>query len=158
MHSIRLWIIALMAVSMILTVLSTLLPEGTVKKIAGATGGLVLLLTILQGLNGLHWKNLNLSYEDSAREINRQIEIYRDKSAKEMELLIQQRCAAYISEQAQSMGLACEPQVKTERTDEGVPIPVAVTMNIPYQAALAQSIEENLGIRAANQIWQAAEG
>ena len=53
MDAFRIWLIGLMAVSLILTVLSTLLPEGSIKKIAGVTGGLVLLLTILRGVSRL---------------------------------------------------------------------------------------------------------
>ncbi|MFR6394541.1 MAG: hypothetical protein ACLUNQ_05110 [Oscillospiraceae bacterium] len=49
-ESFRVWLIGLLSVSLILTVLSTLLPEGSVKKIAGVTGGLVLLLVVLRGI------------------------------------------------------------------------------------------------------------
>ena len=46
MDAFRIWLIGLMTVALILTVLSAVLPEGSVKKIAGVTGGLVLLLVI----------------------------------------------------------------------------------------------------------------
>ena len=109
MDAFRIWLIGLMAVSLILTVLSTLLPEGSIKKIAGVTGGLVLLLTILRGVSRLDLAGLRLSYDDCAQEIDRQMESYRLQSSRDMESLIQARCGAYISEQAQTLGLSCSP-------------------------------------------------
>lgn len=158
MDAFRIWLIGLMAVSLILTVLSTLLPEGSIKKIAGVTGGLVLLLTILRGVSRLDLAGLRLSYDDCAQEIDRQMESYRLQSSKDMESLIQARCGAYISEHAQTLGLSCSPRVETEWTEENIPVPVAVTMDIPYHAKLSELISENLGIDAENQKWVTSEG
>ena len=60
-ESFRVWLIGLLSVSLILTALSTLLPEGSVKKIAGVTGGLVLLLVVLRGIVRLDLSNIRLS-------------------------------------------------------------------------------------------------
>ena len=158
MDAFRIWLIGLMAVSLILTVLSTLLPEGSIKKIAGVTGGLVLLLTILRGVSRLDLAGLRLSYDDCAQEIDRQMEAYRLQSSRHMASLIQARCGAYISEQPQTLGLSCSPRVETEWTEENIPVPVAVTMDIPYHAKLSELISENLGIDAENQKWVTSEG
>ncbi len=154
----RVWIISLMTVSAVLTILSTLLPEGAVKKIAGVTGGLVLLLTILRGISSLELKGFRLSYDQCARQIDRQMETYRLQSSRNLESLIQERCAAYISEQAQSFGLECSPQVETRWTDDNIPVPTAVKMDIAYHGELSRIIEENLGIGAEGQTWQSSKG
>mgnify|MGYP001697677685 FL=1 len=70
----------LMAVALILTVLSSVLPEGSVKKIAGVTGGLVLLMVILQGAERLDLDKLQLSYDDYSRQINEQIKAFQEKN------------------------------------------------------------------------------
>ena len=158
MDAFRIWLIGLMAVSLILTVLSTLLPEGSIKKIAGVTGGLVLLLTILRGVSRLDLAGLRLSYDDCAQEIDRQMESYRLQSSRDMESLIQARCGAYISEQAQSLGLSCTPQVQTAWTEEDIPVPTGVILDIPYHAELGEIIERNLGIKAEKQVWSTSEG
>ena len=158
MDAFRVWLIGLMAVAVILTVLSTLLPEGSVKKIAGITGGLVLLLTLLRGLRSLDVANLRLSYDDCAAQISRQTEAYREQSLRNMESLIAERCGAYISEQAQTFGISCSPQVEVAQTGEGIAIPSAVTMDVSYHAGLAQIIAENLGIDEQNQKWLTSEG
>lgn len=158
MDAFRAWLIGVMAVAVILTVLSTLLPEGSVKKIAGVTGGLVLLLTLLRGLRSLDVANLRLSYDDCAAQISRQTEAYREKSLRDMESLIAERCGAYISEQAQTFGISCSPQVEVTQTGEGIAVPAAVTMDVSYHAGLAQIIAENLGIDEQNQKWLTSEG
>ena len=158
MDAFRVWLVGLMAVALILTVLSAILPEGSVKKIAGVTGGLVLLLTILRGIGRLDPGQLQLSYDDCSRQINERIEAYREKGARDMNLLIQDRCCAYISEQAQTFGLECSPQVETEQWEDAVFVPVSVTMDIPYHAGLSQIVAENLGIDAQHQKWLTSEG
>ena len=157
-ESFRVWLIGLLSVSLILTVLSTLLPEGSVKKIAGVTGGLVLLLVVLRGIVRLDLSNIRLSYDSCAREISRQMERYREKNRSQLEELIAHRTAAYISEQAQTFGLMCSPQVETEQTEEGVFVPVSVTMDIPYHAGLSQIVAEDMGIDAQHQKWLTSEG
>ena len=93
-ESFRVWLIGLLSVSLILTALSTLLPEGSVKKIAGVTGGLVLLLVVLRGIVRLDLSNIRLSYDSCAREISRQMERYREKNRSQLEELIAHRSAA----------------------------------------------------------------
>ena len=158
MDAFRLWLMGLMAVAVILTVLSTLFPEGSVKKIAGVTGALVLLLTILRGLTALDLGNLRLSYDDCAAQITRQMEAYRLQSAGDMESLIEERCGAYISEQAQTLGISCSPRVEATQTEEGIALPASVILDVPYHAGLAQIIAENLGIDEQNQKWLTSEG
>lgn len=157
-ESFRVWLIGLLSVSLILTVLSTLLPEGSVKKIAGVTGGLVLLLVVLRGIVRLDLSNIRLSYDSCAREISRQMERYREKNRSQLEELIAHRTAAYISEQAQSLGLSCTPQVQTAWTEEYIPVPTGVILDIPYHAELGEIIERNLGIKAEKQVWSTSEG
>ena len=157
-ESFRVWLIGLLSVSLILTVLSTLLPEGSVKKIAGVTGGLVLLLVVLRGIVRLDLSNIRLSYDSCAREISRQMERYREKNRSQLEELIAHRTAAYISEQAQTFGLVCSPRVETEQTEENVFIPVSVTMDIPYHAGLSQIVAKDMGIDAQHQKWLTSEG
>lgn len=158
MDAFRVWLMGLMAVALILTVLSSVLPEGSVKKIAGVTGGLVLLMVILQGAERLDLGKLQLSYDDYSRQINEQIKAFQEKNSRDMDLLIQERCSAYISEQAQTFGLVCSPQVETEQTEEGVFVPVSVTMDIPYHAGLSQIVAEDMGIDAQHQKWLTSEG
>ena len=46
--AVRSWLTSIAAVTLILTVSQTLVPEGTLRKITGFTGGLLLLAALLQ--------------------------------------------------------------------------------------------------------------
>ena len=115
MDAFRVWLMGLMAVALILTVLSSVLPEGSVKKIAGVTGGLVLLMVILQGAERLDLGKLQLSYDDYSRQINEQIKAFQEKNSRDMDLLIQERCSAYISESLTCANWPRPPVWRTKR-------------------------------------------
>lgn len=55
MDAFRVWLMGLMAVALILTVLSSVLPEGSVKKIAGVTGGWCCLWSSCREPSGWIW-------------------------------------------------------------------------------------------------------
>ena len=50
MGALREWLTSLVAVSMLLSVAQTLVPEGSIRKIASFTGGLILLVVLLRPL------------------------------------------------------------------------------------------------------------
>ncbi len=114
MDAFRVWLMGLMAVALILTVLSSVLPEGSVKKIAGVTGGLVLLYGHPAGSRAVG-SGESYSYPTMTipGRLTSRSRHFRRKNSQDMDLLIQERCSAYISEQAQTFGLVCSPQVET---------------------------------------------
>ena len=62
------------------------------------------------------------------------------------------------AEQAEALGLVCNPLVETMWTEENIPLPVAVAMDIPFHEELSRILAENLGIDAKNQKWLTSEG
>lgn len=110
MDGIRQWLLGVLAAAMALSLLYALLPKGAVRGAARATGGLILLLVVLGPLAGLDLSDLALRYEDLSRDMERQAEAYRQEGQVQLELGIQQRTAAYISEKAAQLGLSCRPR------------------------------------------------
>ena len=135
MDGIRQWLLGVLAAAMALSLLYALLPKGAVRGAARATGGLILLLVVLGPLAGLDLSDLALRYEDLSRDMERQAEAYRQEGQAQLELGIQQRTAAYISEKAAQLGLSCRPRVETAWRD-GVPYPSGVTLDIAEKDAL----------------------
>ena len=138
------------AVALILTVVQSLVPEGTLRKIAGFTGGLVLLAALLQpalrtDLGRLDFSDYEKAIEDRAEELER-------AGKDELEGLIARRTAAYISDKADALGLAVAARVETEPV-EGIPVPVSVELTGPYSQDLADWIAGELGIPAERQVW-----
>ena len=146
MDGIRQWLLGVLAAAMALSLLYALLPKGAVRGAARATGGLILLLVVLGPLAGLDLSDLALRYEDLSRDMDRQ------EGQVQLELGIQQRTAAYISEKAAQLGLSCRPRVETAWRD-GVPYPSGVTLDIAENQALAEVLTDELGIPPSQQHW-----
>ncbi|MBO4854616.1 MAG: hypothetical protein J5482_05725 [Oscillospiraceae bacterium] len=151
-ESIRNWIFCVVAAALILTVIYALAGGGKLRSIVAFTGGTVLLLVILRPLTRLDigW---DLSYERYSREIEKQIEMYQEENLKRTETIIAERLAAYISDKGLTLGVVCHPAVET-RLRDGVPYPDRVTLDVPWDAALSDYIETELGIAPQCQIWQ----
>ena len=152
----RTWLFGIVAAAMVLSILYTLIPKGALLTIAKCTGGLVMLLVVLRPLLALDMDSLRWQYEAWEGAIQQQTEAYTDANRQEMAAIIQQETAAYISEKAAALGLACHPEVTCALRD-GVPFPAEVTMDIPKNAALARIIAEDLAIGTDCQHWRETE-
>ena len=152
----RTWLFGIMAASMALSILYALVPKGALLTIAKCTGGLVMLLVVVRPMLELAPGELHLQYEEWERTIQQQTETYTAANQQEMETLIQEETAAYISEKAAQLGVVCHPEVNCQVRD-GVPFPVEVTLDIPKNTALSQIIRTDLGIDEMHQRWQETE-
>lgn len=150
------WLLGLVAAALILTVLRALVPKGSIRSVARVTAGLVLLLVLLRPLAGLGGGSLRVRYDELEREITARIEDYQTLHENELESIIADSTAAYISEQAAHLGLTCRAEVRCEVRD-GTPQPASAVMDIPYDARLAAAIADDLGIPAEKQSWQGGE-
>ena len=123
------------------------------------TCGAVSAMALLAGLKLSNGKPNDLATRKEVYAVVQEMtKAFQEKNSRDMDLLIQERCSAYISEQAQTFGLVCSPRVETEQTEENVFVPVSVTMDIPYHAGLSQIVAEDMGIDAQHQKWLTSEG
>lgn len=152
MEALRGWLLGIMAVAMVLSILYSLLPKGSIRSISRMTGGLILLLVMLRPIVGGDWNRLISRYSDYQVHISSQIETYQEENEKERERLIQEKTAAYILDKAAQMGITCRVQVGTE-IREGVPYPASVTLNTVKDKDLSQIIEQELAIPEERQVW-----
>lgn len=150
------WLLGLVAAALILTVLRALVPKGSIRPVARVTAGLVLLLVLLRPLAELGGGSLRVRYDELEREITARIEDYQTLHENELESIIADSTAAYISEQAAHLGLTCRAEVRCEVRD-GTPQPASAAMDIPYDVRLAAAIADDLGIPAEKQSWQGGE-
>ena len=144
--------IAVVSAAMVLSVIYMAVPRGKFRAVARFTGAMVLLLAVLRPLAqiDLDW---DLSYSDSASQIQSQIDVYREESLEKTENIIIAQTTAYISDKGRALGLDCHPVVTT-RLEDGIPFPDTVTMDIPLNEELAALISADLGIERERQIWQ----
>ena len=157
MGALREWLTSLVAVSMLLSVAQTLVPEGSIRKIASFTGGLILLVVLLRPVLGADLSRLDLHLEDYERAIEERQEELGAAGEAELAGIIEERTAAYISDKADTLGLAVKVQVETRPGADGVPVPWSAELWGQRSPALAAYMEEELGIPGERQVWHEGE-
>ena len=157
MGALREWLTSLVAVSMLLSVARTLVPEGSIRKISSFTGGLILLVVLLRPVLGADLSRLDLHLEDYERAIGQRQEELASAGEAELAGIIEERTAAYISDKADTLGLAVKVQVETKPAGDGVPVPWRAELWGPRSPALATYMEEELGIPGERQVWHEGE-
>ena len=116
--------------------------------------GLVALLGPLIHLRGAE---LDFSVSEHLAETAQKEEEYRNAQNDTFSLLIKERCEAYIEAAAQEMGLEVHTRVALQESEEGIPQPSEVWLDIPYHASLSAQITQELGIAEQYQSWGTKE-
>lgn len=150
---IRTWLTALVAVSILISVVQSMIPAGNLRKIASLTGGLLLLIVMIQPLARLDISHFSFDREDYEEKIEQRSNELETDSRKKMKKLIEKKTAAYISEQADNLGISCSVKVTTQVGKDGIPRPVAVSLSCAPSEKLATYIENELGIPRGRQTW-----
>ena len=149
----RTWLFGIVAASMILSILYALLPKGAILTAAKCAGSLILILVMLRPLVTLRVEDLELSYDGWMELTSEQSAEMAQDNLSEMETLIEEECSAYISEKAAQLGLTVTAEVLCEIRD-GVPFPAEVTLDIPYNEVLSNTIVADMNIPYEKQYWQ----
>ncbi len=152
-EAVRSWLTAVAAAAFLVSLSQSLIPEGTVRKIASFTGGLILLLVMVKPLLGADFERLDLRYEDYAADIQkRQVEL-QSESDQTLGELIAEKTAAYILDKAAVLGVTCTVRVLVEPGEDGTPVPVSAELTGQKSEALADYMEQELGIPKERQVY-----
>lgn len=151
--ALKAWLIGILAAALGLSLLEAVTPRGATKGVMKITGGLVVLLVLLQPLSGVRLADLEWNYRVQEEALDLQIAQYRTDYLNEMETIIAEKTAAYILDKASQLGISCRAEVETQMQN-GVPVPFSVQMDIPKEESLAAWIEVELGIREEQQYWE----
>ena len=115
--------------------------------------GLLLALAILRPLAGSGWDGLEAAAGNFSLQSEAQAEIYRKNQQEALSAIIEEKTEAYILDKANRLGLECTVQVTVAAGESGIPLPVSVTVRGAYSPALAECMEEEVGIPAQKQFW-----
>lgn len=152
--AVRSWLTSIAAVTLMLTVVQTMVPEGTLRKISGFTGGLLLLAALLQPVLKTDLGRLRLDFSDYEEAVEIRAAELDAAGKEELSAIIAGRTAAYISDKADALGFWVTAQVETAPGADGeIPIPVLAVLTGPYSRELADWIAGELGIPAERQVW-----
>ena len=160
MELIRTWILSVTVSAIIISVADAVMPDGAVKKVGKLTGGLILMLGILQPI-------VTMDYDDLYDMVNafpvgsiRQ-EALEESASAPLQAGIEARLAAYIADKAAALGADCTAEVLCETDENGVPIPVGVTVSGSLtggqQAALSETLTGELGLPPTQQTFLCEE-
>ena len=128
-------------------------PKGRGEAAVRLASGLLLALAVLQPLGSLAGASADLGLADLTRDAQEQAERWRGENQAALSAIIEERCASYIWDKADRLGLACRVSVRCAPGEGGVPLPDTVTVAGPYSEALSAWIQEEVGIPAEKQIW-----
>lgn len=157
MESLRTWIASIVAVTLLIAMAESLVPEGTMRRVAGFTGGLVLLLALLRPLLAGGLPDLGLETEAWTKAIEAQQADLSRQGEDALAGLIAERTASYIWDKGAALGLEVTAAVETRTGEEGIPVPYSVELEGPYSQELASYITEELDIPPERQVWNEQE-
>ena len=153
MAALREWLTSIVAVTLLISLAETLVPEGALRKVASFVGGLVLFSALVQPLLDLAPGDLVpawSAYLVQAEEERLALETVRNEQlAEEVARLSAER----IESRAAELGLRVAAVVKTSVGEGGLPLPDAVELKGEYAEELSEWISSELGISESSQVW-----
>lgn len=162
MEWVRQWLMGITVAAMIHAVAKTLMPKGVVRKVGNLTGGLVLLLAILQPvyrLDDLAAQQVFSPYIENMEAYSRVPEI---DTLSLIKSLIEEECGAYIQDKAREQGIECRVSVLCGGEEGGYPYPVSVCVYGELEEAqkewLVELIRRDLAVPVEGQIYRMESG
>ena len=153
MEHVRAWLLGIVLTSLAGGLARQLAPRGKEQSMVRLVSGLLLALAILRPLAGNDWDGLEVAAGSFSLQSEAQAEIYRKNQQETLSAIIAEKTEAYILDKANQLGLDCTVRVTVEAGESGIPLPVSATVRGAYSPALAECMEEEVGIPAQKQIW-----
>lgn len=157
MESLRTWLSSIVAVTLLIAMAESLVPEGTMRRVAGFTGGLVLLLALVRPVLAGGLPDLTLETEKWTAAIEEQQASLSRQGEDALAALIAERTASYIWDKGAALGLEVKANVETRTGEAGLPVPQRVELEGPYSKELADYITHELNIPPERQVWNEQE-
>ena len=121
------WLLGVTAAAMLLALEESLTPKGAVRQIGKLTGGLVLMLAILQPVLKLDYPALAGALSRYREDLGTYQVQPKTDNFRLMKSIIEAKSAAYIQDKAAGLGILCRVMVTCgAQTEEEYPYPTAV--------------------------------
>ena len=160
MELIRTWILSVTVSAIVIAVAEALMPPGAVKKVGKLTGGLILVLGILQPLVTMDYEDLY----DMVTALPAGAIAQEEAQANQYEAMkgiIEEELEAYIVDKGEALGADCTAQVTCTPGEGEVPVPTPATvtgdLTPAQQEAMSRYLEQELGIPPQGQIFDSEE-
>ena len=161
MDLIRTWLLGITGAAMVTALAESLMPRGAVRRIGRLTGGLILLLAVLQPVATLDEGALAGALERYRQELSAYDSGLEETSASLMKGIIAEQSDAYILDKAAALGITCSVEVETAPGEGGYPVPHSVTirgrLTGGQREALSRQITADFAIPAERQYYESGE-
>lgn len=118
MTLLRTWIVSVTACAMVIAAAEALMPDGAVKRVGKLTGGLILVLGLLQPLVKLDYADwLDALPAQTAGAVTQ--EDLKGAAYAPMKSIIERELSAYIVDKGAQLGVTCTAQVVCETGEDG---------------------------------------
>ena len=154
MAFLRQWLLGVVSCAFLVSLLDQLTPEGSVRKLARFSGGLVLILCMLRPLGTAEPRELALDLDGLSADRAALEEQYRDVSGQSLAAVIAERRGAQREARADARGAGATAEY-TAREGDGVFVPDRAVLFGEENAELSVLLTQELGIAPEKQEWRA---
>lgn len=157
MAALKEWLMGVIAVSVLCAAADSLMPGGSVKKVGRFACGLVMLCVMLEPLAALRGSSITGWLEEYAYSIQTEEENLKHQVVHTQKAVIEEYCAAYISDKAAELGVTCRVEVECTYHADGLYLPQCARLwgnfSDVEQSRLTQLLETQLGIPIEEQTY-----
>ena len=161
MEGLRSWLMGVISVSVLCAAADSLMPDGGVKKVGKLVCALAVLFVILQPLATLRGMDLTELLTQYAGTIREEESSLQEQAQYTQKAVIEEHCAAYISDKAAQFGAVCRVEVECEFSDDGLYLPRSARLwgdfSDVVQSRLTQFLQQELGIPTEKQTYYHAK-
>ena len=140
---IRHWLVGITCAAMLVALAESLIPAGSIRRIARLTGVLVLLSAILNPLLKLDTTALTRALTEYKLELSAYSADLEEENEILMKDIIEEQSGAYIQDKAAALGIDCQVTVEADGEEEW-PIPQSVTVMGSLTAEQQEELERKL--------------
>ena len=152
--ALRTWLLGIVLTSFASGVARQMVSGTKEQAVVRLVSGLLMLLALLQPPVSVAWKGDSLTVGDFYEDSREQAQNYTQIQQKNLGGIIAEKTASYIWDKATELGLEGSVSVDIAVTESGMPLPDTVYLATDYNEALADWLEEVVGIPTEKQIWQ----
>lgn len=150
------YLLTVAAASVLVSVVQSFLPKSAVQRVSIFASGLLLIIVVLTPILCLNPSAMPQMISELLIQAEGMESTVQTGNQELMAKIIQERCEAYISDKATSLGISLQVEVELKEGDE-YPYPYRVSLRGAFtdqqKALLTEEIANNLGIPAQRQEW-----
>ena len=123
MAGLREWLMGVVVLSVLWAAADALMPEGGVKRVGKLVGALAMLCVVLEPLAALRGVSLTRWVEQYGQTVDGVRTELEEQVQQRQKAVIEEHCAAYISDKAAQLGVVCRVEVDCEFHADGIWLP-----------------------------------